>query len=224
MHVAGDVGDLCGDEAGCWSGEAANAVRLHCGGPPRCADTARREMLDQLGHRAAGPVGDLARRLGAGERPAPGPRSPPATAACRACASCRAADRPRPPRERRCQRHTAGRLSPARRMPRSRTDSRSAENRTTRRRLNLCFSARLRSPRTAANRARPRLLRSRKHRAMDETRTAVEHICRESTRWVRCVCVSRALAVRVTAPSSSLAGKRQPPSVEPVRCISRLEM
>ena len=152
VHVeADDVFDLLGEGGIVGSLEGAQPVRLQAVRLPDALDGAQRQA-DGLGHGPAGPMGRFAGRLAAGQRQDLGDRR--RRQRLPAGLPRLVAQQPFDPGFgiALCQRHTAGRLVPARRATSS-TGKRSAENRTIWARW-TCFSGRFRSPMIAASRAR----------------------------------------------------------------------
>ena len=112
---ADDILELGGEIGIVGALEGAHPVRLEV---VRLPDPLHRAQADaaRLGHRPAGPVGCLAGRLGAGQRHHALHRGGSQRASCPACGVA-SRNRPSTPAsaKRRCQRHTAGRPTPARR-------------------------------------------------------------------------------------------------------------
>ena len=161
--------------------EGAQPVRLQIMRRPDALHGAQGQARG-LGHRPASPVRGRARRLAAGQRHHPlhhgsGVGALPGLRVL----SCKRPSMPASAK-RNCQRHTAGRLIPARRAT-SATSSRSAECRIIRARA-ACFCGRLRSATIAASRARSSAEDQRtNHVRHARTRSTAQHIC-ESTECV----------------------------------------
>jgi TIR domain len=130
------------------AGQPWPQVRMRCACQIRC--TARKET--PTARATARPVQCVrfARRLHARQRQHPWPPSPPTAAPCPACAR----SRPSNPCSANgcCQRHTAGRLTPAPRG--NRKDGQFLRRQKTIQGRWTCFCGRFRSPTTAHNRAR----------------------------------------------------------------------
>src|SRR6516164_204874 len=149
-----DVGQLGGKTWIARALEGAQPVRLQLVRPPDALDRTQRNA-DGFGHRPAGPVGRLVRRLGAGQRHHPG------RGYCRQRRLARLAglvaqQTVNPALGKALQRHTVGRLTPTL-CATCCTEYRSAEASTMRAR-SICLRCRLRSAAIAANCSRSAVL------------------------------------------------------------------